>query len=57
MMHALEDGFISMMYSCTYDTNMFNGCVHRKHADRLILNKEMGVMWYESLYHSGVKSR
>ena len=39
MMHALGDSFRIMMYSGTYDTNIFNGCVHRKHAARLILNK------------------
>ena len=44
MMHVLEDGFIIMVYSGTHDTNMINGCVHRKHVVRLILNKEMGAM-------------
>ena len=53
MMHALKDGFSIMMYSSTHDTQMSNGCVHRKHAVRLILNKGIRVMWHESLYHSG----
>ena len=45
------------MYSRTHDTNMFNGCVHRNHAIRLILKKGQGVMWHEVLYHSGAKSK
>ena len=57
MMHALEDGFSIVMYSGTRENNMTNSCVHRYHAVRLILKKEMGFMWYERLYHSGVKSR
>ena len=36
MMHALEDGFSIVMYSDTHDNNMFNGCVHRNHAVKLI---------------------
>ena len=57
MMYVLEDGFSIMMYSGTRDTKMFNGCVHKNHAVSLILNKGIGVMWYESLYHSGARSR
>ena len=57
MMHALEDGFSIVMYSGTHDTNMYNGCVHRNHAVRLILKKGQGVMWHEALYHSRAKSR
>ena len=57
MIHALEDGFMILMYSGTHDTNMSNGYVQRKHTIRLILNKGMEVMSYESLYHSGTKSR
>ena len=45
-----------MMFSCKYDTQMWNGFIHRKHASRLILAKVMVVMWYELLYHSRVKS-
>ena len=56
-MHAIEDGFIIMIYSSTHDTKMVNGFIHRKHAVRLFLNKGMRVMWHESLYHSGAKSR
>ena len=56
MMHALEDGFSIMMYSCTHVTKMCNGCVQRKNALRLILNKGMGVMWHKLLYHSVTKS-
>ena len=41
----------------THNTNMFNGCVHRKHAVSLILKKGKGVMWHEALYHSGAKFR
>ena len=36
---------------------MLNGYVYRNYAVSLILNKGMGVMWHESLYHSGTKSR
>ena len=57
MMHTLEDRFSIMMCTCTHDTHKFNDCFHRKHAVRLILNKGMGVMWHEALYHSGAKSR
>ena len=39
MMHALENVFSIVMYIGTHDTNMFNGCVHRNHAVRLILKK------------------
>ena len=45
------------MYSGTHDTNMYNGCVHRNYVVRLILKKGHGVMWHESVYHSGAKSR
>ena len=37
MMHALEEGFSIMMYSCTHATEMWTGGVHRKHDVRLIL--------------------
>ena len=57
MMHALEEGFIIMLYSCRYDTIVWNDCVHRKHAVKLILTKEMVARWHESLYHSRDKSR
>ena len=56
MMHALEEDFIIMMYSCTHCTIMWNCCIHRKHAVRLILSKGIVAMWHESLYHSEVKS-
>ena len=56
MIHALEEGFISMIYSCIYDTDICTSCVHRKHAVRLILVKRMVDMWHESLYHSEAKS-
>ena len=57
MIHILEDGFSIMMYSCTHDTKNFNGCVHRKYAIMLTLNKAMKLIWNESLYHSRAKSR
>ena len=57
MMHALEYGFSIVMYSGTHDTNMFNDCVHRNHAVRLVLKKGKGVMWHEALYHSWAESR
>ena len=57
MIHALEYGFRIMIYSGNHDTNMFNDYIHIKHAVRWILNNGMGVMWHESLYHSGAKSR
>ena len=44
MMHSLEDGFSTMMYSCTYETAMGDGCVHMKYAVRLILTKRIAVM-------------
>ena len=39
IMHALEANFSIMMHICTHDTEMWNGCVRRKHAVRLILVK------------------
>ena len=30
MIHILEEGFSIIIYSCTYDTEMWNGCVHMK---------------------------
>ena len=45
------------MYNDTHDTKMFNGCVHINYSVRLILNKGMGVIWNESLYHPGKKTR
>ena len=56
-MNALKDDFNIIMYSCTHDTEMWNGCIHRKHVVRLILAKEILAIWHESLYHSGARSR
>ena len=57
MMCVLEEGFSIIIYICTYDTEMWNGCVHMKHAVRLILEKGMVAMCHESLDHFGTKSR
>ena len=39
MIHALEDGFSIVINSDIHDINMFNSCVHRNDAIRLILKK------------------
>ena len=44
MMYALEEVLSVMMYSCTHETTMWNGCVHKKYAVRLILAKGMVAM-------------
>ena len=44
MIHALEENFAIMIYSCTHDTKMWNGCVRKKHTVMLILGKEMIAM-------------
>ena len=56
MMYALEECCIIMTYICTHDTEMWNGCIHKKYDVRLILAKGMVAIWHQS-YHSGLKSR
>ena len=54
---ALEDGFSIVMYSGIHDTNMYNSCVHRNHAVRLILNKgQEDIKEYHDYMFRGVNT-
>ena len=46
IMHALKEAFSIMRYSCTHDTDMWDGYVHMKYAIRLISPKGISTMWW-----------
>lgn len=58
MMHALEDSFHIVMYSCTHNYTLaksFQVC--RNSSIQLILTKKENIFWQEALYHIGSKLR
>ena len=58
IMHSLDEGFSIVMYSGSHRVNLRAGfCLHKNCGIRIILPKWMAIIWHESLYHSGGKSR
>ena len=58
IMHSLEQGFSIVMYSRSHRVNLQSGfCLHNRCGIRLIFPKWMAIIWHESLYHAGGKSR
>ena len=57
-MHSLKDGFEIVMYSGSHRVNFSPRlCLHRASAIRIILAEWMMIIWHESLFHAGAKSR
>jgi hypothetical protein len=58
IMHSLDEGFSIVMYSRSHCVNLRSGfCLHKRNGIRIILPKWMAIIWHESLYHAGGKSR
>jgi hypothetical protein len=59
IMHSLREGFSIVMYSGTHRVNLANQSLHMHKGNgvRLHLPPWMCLIWHESLYHSGAKSR
>ena len=56
-MQSLQEGFIIIMYSCTYWKLPSGNTIHYDCGIRLILPKDCVLIWYEWYLHSGVRSR
>ena len=58
LMHSLEDGFSILMYSGSHRVRLNpTTCLHNYNAVRIILPEWMAIIWHESLFHAGAKSR
>jgi hypothetical protein len=59
IMHSLREGFSIVMHSGTHKVNLADLALHMHKANRVRLHllPWMGLIWHESLYHSGAKSR
>ena len=58
IMHSLHEGFSIVMYSGSHRVNLRSGfCLHKRCGIRIILPKWMAIIWHESLFHAGGKSR
>ena len=58
LMHSLKDGFSILMYSGSHRTKLCKAmCMHKYNAVRIILPEWMAIIWHESLFHAGAKSR
>ena len=58
MMHALKDGFQILMYSGSHRVKLSpERCLHNLNAVRIVLPEHMAIIWHESLFHAGAKSR
>ena len=58
IMHSLRDGFEILMYSGSHRLKLSPRlCLHHADAVRIILPEWMMIIWHESLYHAGAKSR
>ena len=58
IMHSLEDGFSVLMYSGSHRVRLnSNICLHKYNAVRIILPEWMAIIWHESLFHAGTRSR
>jgi len=55
MMHSFEEGFSIVLYTGTH-SSFENTLIHCNHEVRLILVKDMVVIWYERLLHSGART-
>ena len=58
IMHSLEEGFSILMYSGSHRVRLNpNLCLHNYNAVRIILPEWMCIIWHESLFHAGARSR
>ena len=58
MMHALKERFQILMYSGSHRVKLSpERCLHNRNAVRIILPEHMAIIWHESLFHAGAKSR
>lgn len=58
IMHSLKEGFSILMYSGSHRVKLSPSlCLHHCNAVRIILPECMMIIWHESLYHAGCKSR
>ena len=59
LMHSLREGFSIVMYSGTHRVNLEDESLHmhKSNGVRIHLPPWMCIIWHESLYHSGAKSR
>ena len=58
IMHSLEDGFSILMYSGSHRVTLNPDiCLHNYNAVRIILPEWMAIIWHESLFHAGTRSR
>jgi len=56
IMHLFEEGFSIVLYTGTC-SSFKNTLIHRNHAVRLILGKDVVVIWHEILLYSGTRTR
>ena len=59
IMHSLKEGFSIVMYSGTHRVNLDDNSLHMHKGNgvRLHIPPWMCLVWHESIYHSGAKSR
>ncbi len=58
IMHSLHEGFLIVMYSGSHRVNLRSGfCLHKRCDIRIILLKWTAIIWHESLFYAGGKSR
>jgi hypothetical protein len=58
LMHSLKEGFSMLLYSGTHRAKLRpDMCMHKYNAVRIILPEWMAIIWHESLFHAGAKSR
>ena len=57
MVHALENGFNLVLYSCTPNKLMDNDMIHSDDALRLILQKGMCLVFHQNLTYSEGESK
>ena len=56
MMHFFEEGFSIVLYTCTH-SSFKSTMIHRNHVVRLILGKNMVLIWHARLLYSGARTR
>ena len=58
MLHSFQEGLSLALYSQAHKVDLCQDLhLHRKSGVRLTLAPDMCVIWHESIYHSGAKSR
>ena len=58
LIHSLEEGFSILMYAGTHRAKLRPDIyMHKYNAVRIILPEWMAIIWHESLFHAGAKSR